>query len=99
MPDSVYRHRRTEMFEQRDKQTDILITLLNRTCAVMLTCRPTPGLKWTISVSTFVLIAQALFLLEHGETNKHIPRDKLTDATKRPIHGPLQPVTVIKLHS
>ena len=38
-----------------------------------------PGLPWTTSLLILVLIAQAVFLLEHGQT--HRQTDKLKDTT------------------
>jgi len=42
-------------------------------------------LLYSISVPGLVLIAQAVFLLEHGQRDKQT--DKQTDATERPTHA------------
>jgi len=42
-------------------------------------------LLWSIRVPSLVSIAQAVFLLERGQTDKL--RDKQTDATERPTHA------------
>ena len=42
-------------------------------------------LPWTICLPTLVLIAQAVFFLERGQTDQQT--DKHTDATERPTHA------------
>jgi len=45
----------------------------------------TEVLPWTICLPTLVVIAQAVFLLEHGQTDKQT--DRQTDAAECPTHA------------